>query len=358
MGNKFESKSIEFYVKTALVFLIIYACFMIFKPFLLPVVWGVIIAVSLHPLHKRLTKQLKNKSGLSATILVLILLTIIIIPSISFSDSLISSIKDLSTQMKDGSWIVPAPPDTVAEWPLIGKKTYAIWQLFSDNMTAGLEKYSEQIKNAGEKLIPIFSSFVGGLLIFVISIIIAGVFLSKSSHGYRFVYTLVNALVGEKGSELVDNSKATISSVVIGVLGTAVIQTTIISLALFVFKVPGAAVITLIVLFFAIAQLPAIVIVLPVIIYMLPELSGIGAVIFVVWGITGALSDNFLKPILLGRGMKIPMLVILIGSIGGMMMMGIIGLFIGAVIMALGYQLFHLWIENAKEELEQAKAES
>ncbi len=350
LGNKFVSKSIESYVKTALVFLIIYASFMIFKPFLLPVVWGIIIAISLYPLHKKLTKLLKNRSGLSATIITLVLLIFLIVPSISFSSSLVESVKELSTGIKEGTLVVPPPTDDVAEWPLIGEEVHAAWQSFSDSMTAGVVKYKEQLKNAGQKFVSILSSFAGGLLTFFIAIIIAGVFLSKSTRSYQFVNTFFTALAGEKGDEMVKNSRATISSVVNGILGTAIIQTTIISIALFVFNVPGAPILTIIVLFFAIAQIPVFIIMLPVIIYMFSVLSGMGAIIFVIWSILGALSDNFLKPILLGRGMKIPMLVILIGSIGGMMIMGIIGLFIGAVVLAMAYQLFQMWIEDTREE--------
>jgi predicted PurR-regulated permease PerM len=356
LGNKFVLKSIESYVKTALVFLIIYACFMIFKPFMLPVIWGIIIAVALYPFHVKLTKLVK-KAGLSSAIITLVLLAIIVIPSISFSGALVDSIQELTTGIKEGTLVVPPPSDDVAEWPLIGKKTHAAWQAFSDSLTGGMQKYSEQLKGVGEKFVSILSSFAGGLLVFILAIIIAGVFLTNSKGGYNFVNTLFTALIGEKGPEMVESSKKTISSVVTGVLGTAVIQTAIVAIALFVFKVPGAPIITIIVLFFAIAQLPPAIVVLPVVIYMFSVLSGTQAVIFAVWGIVGSISDSFIKPMLLGRGMKIPMMVILIGAIGGMIVMGIIGLFIGAVIMALGYELFQMWINDAQEELEKGTAE-
>lgn len=349
LENKFVQKSIESYVKTALVFLIIYTSFMIFKPFLLPVVWGIIIAVALYPLHKKLTRLLKTKSGLSATIITLVLLNIIVVPSVSFTNSLVDSIQELTTDVKEGTLTVPPPTDDVAEWPLIGEKVHAAWQSFSDNMTAGIIKYKEQLKSVGEKFISILSSFAGGLLTFIIAIIIAGVFLSNSSGGYKFVNTFFTALAGDKGKEMVENSKATISSVVNGILGTAIIQTAIIASAFFAFHVPGAPILTLVVLFFAIAQIPVIIVILPVLIFMFSQLSGGAAAVFVIWTVAGALSDNFLKPMLLGRGMKIPMLVILIGSIGGMMIMGIIGLFIGAVILAMAYQLFYMWIEDTRK---------
>lgn len=354
LGNKFVLKSIESYVKTALVFLIIYACFIIFKPFLLPVIWGIIIAVAIYPLHVKLIKLVK-KPGLSSAIITVFFLAIIIIPSISFSSALFDSAQNLAQGIREGTLEVPPPSEKVAEWPLIGEKTYAAWSSFNESLTLGMQKYHEELKNVGEKFISILSGFAGSLLAFILSIIIAGVFLSGSKGGYNFVDTLFSALIGEKGHEMMENSKKTISSVVTGVLGTAVIQTLIIAIGLFVFKVPGAPILSLVILFFAIAQIPVIIVILPVIIYMFSIASGTSAAIFAVWGIIGALSDNFLKPILLGRGLNIPMLIILIGAIGGMIAMGIIGLFVGAVIMALGYQLFQLWIEDTKEELEAEK---
>jgi len=356
LGNKFVLKSIESYVKTALVFLIIYACFKIFKPFLLPVVWGIIIAVALYPLHLKLTKLVK-KSGLSSAIITIVFLALIIIPSISFSSSLFESVKELASGIREGTLTVPPPSEKVADWPLIGEKTYAAWHSFNESLASGIEKYNAQLKNLGEKFISLLSGFASSLLVFVLAIILSGVFLSNAKGGYSLVNTLFTALIGEKGPEMVENSKKTISSVVTGVLGTAILQTIIIAAALFTFHVPGAPIITLIVLFFAIAQIPVAIVIIPLIIYMFSVLSGTNAVIFAVWGIVGGLSDNFIKPMLLGRGMKIPMLIILIGAIGGMLAMGIIGLFIGAVILALGYQLFQLWIEDTEEMLTEVETE-
>lgn len=254
------------------------------------------------------------------------------------------STQEFAAQITQGSIEAPPPADQVKDWPLIGEKTYDAWSAFHENLASAFEKYNEQVKNLGEKMISILSGFLSTILIFIVSVIISGVFLANSKGGYNFVNTLFTALVGEKGLEMAENSKKTISSVVTGVIGTAVIQTIIISIGLFVFKVPAAAIFSLIILFFAIAQIPLIIVILPLIIYMFSVNSATSATIFAVWGILGAISDNVLKPMLLGRGLNIPMLIILIGAIGGMIAMGIIGLFIGAVILALGYQLFRFFV--------------
>ena len=345
LANKYVSKSIESYVKTAIVFLIIYACFIIFRPFLLPVVWGAIIAIALYPLHLKLTKVF-NKSSISSLLLTLILLSLLILPSISLIGTLVDDVKGFVANYNDGNFSIQPPPQEVAEWPIVGKSIFGVWNLFSTNLQTALEQYHDEIMKIVEWGGGLLKGITGSLLIFIVSVIIAGIFLNISSRGFDGIYTIVERLVGKKENELINNSVKTIRSIVTGVLGTAVIQTVIISIALFVFKVPAAPVLTIVCLFMAIAQLPVILLILPVIIYMFSVLSGTSAVVLAIWLMIGGLSDNFLKPILLGRGLKIPMLVILIGAIGGMLLMGIIGLFVGAVIMSLGYQLLLSWIES------------
>lgn len=350
LGQKYVSKSIESYIKTAIVFLIIYACFLIFKPFLLPVVWGAIIAIALYPLHVRLTKALNNKGGISALLITLVFLSLLVIPSVSFIQFLIEDIKKFVTEFNNGSMTIQSPPESVSEWPLVGKSIYGAWDLFSTNLQAAFDLYSDQIKGVVETVVSAFKSITGSLLVFIFAIIISGVFLKISTKGFKGIYTIVSNLAGEMGDEIVNNSIKTIRSVVTGVLGTAIIQTVIITVALFIFKVPAAPVLSLVCLFMAIAQLPVILLILPIAIYMFSVLSGGSAVVLSIWLIAGGLSDNFLKPMLLGRGLSIPMPVILIGAIGGMLLMGIIGLFIGAVVLAVGYQILHIWIKYRENE--------
>lgn len=347
------SKNIESAIKIAIVFIIIYTCFLIVKPFLLTVVWAIIIAIAFHPLHERLTKLLGNKNILSATVITLSSLTLLIAPIAWFMQPLAKNIKELAPKFMDGTFYIPPPPPAVEAWPLVGKPLSEIWQLFSNNIADGLERFSPQIQIAGEWLLGSLASLAVSVFIFFFAVIISGWFLAKSASAYKISVAVFTNLAGKKGIELVDNSKATISSVVNGVLGVAMIQSTLIAIGFFVADVPGAAILSLLVFFLAIVQLPPSLIVLPVVIYMSSVLSGVGAGVFIVWNIIAGFSDNILKPLLLGRGVKIPMLTILIGSIGGMLLMGIIGLFIGAVILALGYQIFQDWVDyEQKERLE------
>jgi len=140
-------------------------------------------------------------------------------------------------------------------------------------------------------------------------------------------------------------STATIRSVAVGVIGIAFIQAMLGGLGMMFAGVPAAGLLAIVILVLAIAQLPPLVVLLPVVIYVFSAESTTVAVVFMVWSILVSMSDAVLKPIFLGRGVDAPMLVILLGAIGGMITSGIVGLFIGAVILALGYKLFQVWVE-------------
>jgi predicted PurR-regulated permease PerM len=136
-----------------------------------------------------------------------------------------------------------------------------------------------------------------------------------------------------------------------GVIGVAIIQAVLSAIGMVVAGVPAAILWTVMVLVCAVSQLPPILILGPVAAYVFSANETTPAVIFLVWSILVSASDGFLKPMLMGRGVDIPMLVILIGAIGGMMLSGIIGLFVGAVVLAIMYTLFMSWMDDSLHEV-------
>ena len=276
---------------------------------------------------------------------VLIGLAILIIPTLKFAGTTIDGLRSLSDQLENESLQIPLPPEQVKEWPLIGEKTWDIWNLAAVNLEGAVDKMAPQLKSLGTWLAGSISGLAGSFFVFIFAIIISGIFMVNAESGYQLSIKIFNRFAGIKGQNLVDNSVATIQSVVKGVLGVAIIQATLVGLGFMVAGIPGASVLTLIVLLLAIIQLPPLIIVIPVIIYAFSSMDTGGAVVFTIWSLLAGASDNFLKPLLLGRGVDIPMLVILIGAIGGMIAGGIIGMFVGSVVLALGYQLFLDWID-------------
>jgi len=219
---------------------------------------------------------------------------------------------------------------------LIGEKTYAFWSQASVDLGALLEKYPDQLTAVGKKLVGMAKGVGAGVFQFIISMLIAAAFLSSAESAGAATRRLFTRLAGDRGEPLLDLSTATIRSVAVGVIGIAFIQAMLGGLGMMFAGVPAAGLLAIVILVLAIAQLPPILVLLPVIFYVFSVESTTVAVIFTVWSILVSMSDAVLKPIFLGRGVDAPMLVILLG---------IVGLFIGAVILALGYKLFQVWLE-------------
>ena len=159
---------------------------------------------------------------------------------------------------------------------------------------------------------------------------------------------LSNRLFGDKGPEFEELAGGTIRSVTTGIIGVALIQSFFAALGFLVAGLPGAGLWGVIFLFAALLQVGGLVLIPPVI-YMFAMASTTKAVIFLVWCVVVGLMDNVLKPLLLGRGVTVPMAVVFLGAIGGFVTMGAVGLFVGAIVLSVGYKLFLAWLEETVE---------
>ena len=345
----YVARALEASIHIGLVALILFWCFKIGQPFLETIVWGIILAVAVHPGYNRLKSALGGRGRLAATLIAFLALIILLVPTYMLSESLIDTAKEYSTHLKAGTLSVPPPSESVRPWPVIGKPLYNFWRLASNNLGAALDKIAPQLKQYG---VPLLSAAAGagvGILKFVISIIIAGVLLANDAGGGRAARAIATRLAGERGPAAVELTVATVRSVTLGILGVAIIQTLLASLGFIVVGVPGAGLWALLVLILAVVQIPTILVLGPIIVYVFTTSTAVTAVVFAIWSILVGISDAFLKPLLMGRGVDVPMLVVFIGAIGGFMTSGIIGLFVGAIILALGYKLFSLWLEEDEQ---------
>ena len=233
---------------------------------------------------------------------------------------------------------------------MIGEKAHKYWTLASVNLEAALKQIAPRLKSAGAWLFGAIGGAGLGVLQFIISILIAAVFLASTEAAHRATLAISSRIAGDQGEELAGISIATIRSVAQGVLGVAIIQSLLAGVGLLVMDVPGAGLWALLVLLLAVVQLPPILVLGPIIVYVFSVATTGPAIAFMIWSLIVSGSDAFLKPLFLGRGMEIPMLVILLGAIGGMMTAGIIGLFVGSVVLALGYKLFMIWLDPETAE--------
>ncbi len=345
-NEDFYNRNIYSAIRIGFIVLLLVWSFEIVKPFIMPVLWGIIIAVAIYPIFTKLSKLLGNRNKLSSVIITVISLLILIIPSILFIDSTVGGMQNIATQMQNGTLNIQTPDKSVADWPLIGNKVYDIWLLASENLKLFIEKFSPQLKELAPKLLSTASSFGSTILLFVISIIISGALITKAESAEKAAKSIFSTLIGKHGEGFVELSVSIIRSVVQGVLGVAIIQSFMAGIGIWAIGIPAAGLWALIVLFLAILQLPPLLILGPIAIYVFSITETTPAVIFLIWSLIVSASDAFLKPILLGRGVDVPMLAILLGAIGGMMMSGIIGLFVGSVVLALSYKLFQALMVN------------
>jgi predicted PurR-regulated permease PerM len=204
------------------------------------------------------------------------------------------------------------------------------------------------LKAVGRWLLNNVAGFGIGVLQFALSIILAGVFMATAPGGERSAETVARRLAGDRGKNLVLVAVATVRSVAQGVLGIAVVQSVLAGIGMVAAGVPGAGLWALLVLILAVIQLPPLLVMGPMIIYVFSTVNTAGAIVFMIWAILVSVSDTILKPLFLGRGVEVPMLVILVGAIGGMMATGILGLFVGAVVLAVGYQLLVAWLSGGE----------
>jgi predicted PurR-regulated permease PerM len=260
---------------------------------------------------------------------------------------MLGGLKNLHTGIETGELQIPAPSVSVQDWPVIGEKAYSIWSEASQDLEAAIERRGDQIKELVGKLLKRMGSSLLGVLMFVVALIIAGALMTFAESCASAAHRIFVRIGGLKpGGEWAPMTVATVRNVLKGVIGVAIIQTTLVAIGLFVAGVPGAPLWSVIVLFLAIAQLPPLIVLAPIMAWMFSTADTTTAVIFTVYQLVAGASDSFLKPLLMGRGLDIPMPIILIGAIGGMISMGIIGLFAGAVVLSIWYKLFELWMEQ------------
>jgi predicted PurR-regulated permease PerM len=342
---------IELVAKIVLIGLLVYGSYLILQPFIGIIIWSIIIAVAINPLITLGEKRLgwsRTKVSVYFTVAVA---SLILIPAIGLAVSLSDTVQSTLISLKAGTLSVPHPSEKVATWPLIGKYIYPLWQEASVNLNVFVLAHKAEIMPYVKSVLAILGSGLITVFTFLASIIIAA-FLTSTSHSCTaFTQTLATRIAGNRGIEWAFLSTMTIRSVVQGVIGIALIQATIGYIGFILFGIPLAVVLAFLILLIAIAQLPTILVLIIPMIYMFSTASTPAAIGFLVFSIILGLSDNVLKPLLLGRGVDAPMLVILLGAIGGMIIWGILGLFIGSVLLAVAYKLFTEWVNSEAQEL-------
>lgn len=316
------------------------------RPFLPLIIWGIIIAISVYPGYRKLRDVLRGRRVLASVLITLLLLAFLVCPLILLGGTLVGGTQTLTAQLKNGTPVIPPPPPNIETWPVIGVPLKSAWSLASTNITAAIKNFAPQIKAVLPELLSASAGIGFTVLQFALSIVVAGVLLANAESARGAARSLANRMFGDKGPEFEHLAGSTIRSVTTGILGVALIQSLLAALGFLVAGLPGAGLWAIIFLVAAVLQVGALVL-LPSVIYMFAIASATKAVVFTIWCVFVALVDNVLKPLLLGRGAAVPIIVVFLGAIGGFVAMGLIGLFVGAIVLSVGYKLFLAWLHPA-----------
>jgi predicted PurR-regulated permease PerM len=349
LERRISARLLDVLIRAGMLLTLVVLCYQIFSPFVSLMAWALILAVTLYPLHRKMAGRMGNKQGLAATVLVLIAIVLIVAPTAVLMGSLVDSAARLMETAQSSHFEVPAPNASVETWPIVGKKLYALWLKAHTDLPAVLAGIQPEIIAFAKTIAGYLASTGGGILKFMASFIVAGVIMAYGSNGHQASRAIFARIAGyPRGEQFVALSTATIRAVAQGVIGVAFIQAIVIGLSLLVADIPWAGALALVVLVLGIAQIPAVLVTLPAIAYIWigSDHGTVAAVTYTVLLFIAGMADNVLKPLLLGRGVDAPMPVILLGALGGMASAGILGMFVGAVLLALGYQIFMQWVHN------------
>ncbi len=337
--------ALEASIHIGLAILLSTACLLILLPFIPVLTWGIVIAVAVYPGFQKLQLVLGGRGALTSVLLTVLVLTFLIIPVVLLAETLVQGAQTLTAHFKEGTLLIPPPPAGVETWPIIGVPLSSLWGRASQDLSEAIKSFAPQIKATVPGLLSVSAGLGLTVLQFAVSIVVAGVLLANAQVAYAVTCSLCNRIFGAKGPEFQQLIGATIRSVTSGILGVALIQSTLAGLGFLVAGLPGAGLWAVAFLIAAVLQVGVLVLI-PAVVYMFAISSTTKALIFLVWCLLVALVDNFLKPLLLGRGVAVPMAVVFLGAIGGFVALGLIGLFVGAIVLSVGYKLFLAWLNQ------------
>jgi predicted PurR-regulated permease PerM len=339
-------------IRVGLIVGLVVLCYQVISPFLKLIVWSIILAVTIYPLHQSVARRIGGRQGLTSTLLVILGLLLVVTPTWLLMNSFADSIHSFVGAVQHNTLQVPPPRESVQNWPLVGRKIYDTWSKAHADLPALIQNMQPKIGDLARYALSVVASIGRSMLLFLASFIVASIVMAYGESAARSGRGFFRRVAGPgRGEALAKLSIATIRAVALGVIGVAAIQAILVGLALLLAGIRVAGVLSIITLVLGIAQVPALIVTLPVIIYIWAsgDYSTGSAITHTIILLLTGMADNVLKPLMLGRGVDVPMPVILFGALGGMATGGILGMFVGATVLALGYTVFTTWLATDPE---------
>ena len=355
--NRSGDEIIQLAVRLALLAFLLYWSFVLVQPFIPMLAWSMVLTVALDPPYHWLSDHLGGRPKLAAVIVTVSCLLIIIGPAAWLGLSMIDGLQRFADRLDAGTLTIPSPPEGVKDWPIVGAQIYGLWDQASTNLAAVLRELAPHLKPLAVPVLAFAGSAGVGTLKFILSVVLSGFLFIYGPRMVEAIRRIQSRIVTQRNEDFVALAGMTIRMVAQGVIGVAVLQSLLAGMGLKLAGVPHAGLLAFAVLVLAILQIGSAIVLFPVIIWIWATKDFALALPLTIYLAIVGLADNILKPILMGRGLSTPMLVIFIGVLGGVIAHGIVGLFVGPIILAVAWELMMAWIREERAEAAAPEAE-
>jgi predicted PurR-regulated permease PerM len=338
--------------------LLVASTFWILRPFLVSLVWGSVVVIATWPLLERLKTRLVKKRRLAVFLMSILLLLVVLIPLMLAFLTIAKNAADITAKVKSlNSVSLPPPPEWLDRIPLAGEKISSRWRTFA---ALNRDERSAVVTPYAQKALLLFVARAGstGLTVvhFLLTMIVSIILYAKGESFREGFLSFARRLAGQQGEEVVVLAAKAVRAVVLGVVITALIQTAIGGIGLFIAGVPAAGLLTAVMLILCLAQLGPILVLIPSVLWLYWSGQPAWGTVLLVLTIIACTIDNFFRPFLIRKGIDLPLLLIFSGVIGGLIGFGVIGLFIGPVILAVAYTLLAAWVAGDPGDIEKGES--
>lgn len=342
-----DEAAIDLAIRIALLGLLVYWTFILIRPFIVIALWSIVLAVALYPAFRWLSAQLNGRERLAAVMLTIAGLLATTGPVTWLGYGLVENAASLYDRFLQREVAIPPPPASVKGWPLIGDPLYLLWETGANNIRALFVQAAPALRTYGVTALEAAGSVGLAIVSFTASVVLAGFLFCPAASLTESIRAFVSRVSKSRGEQFVMLAGATIRNVSRGVIGIALIQALFAGIGLAVAGIPAASLLTFTVLVAAIVQIGAFVVLIPAMVWSWMVVDTTTAFLFTAYMIPVNMLDNILRPLILGRGLRTPMLVILAGVIGGVLAHGPIGVFVGPIVLAVAWDLLTVWVAGS-----------
>lgn len=354
-----DGQGIERHVGTALLLLLALGCILVLRPFFSALLWAAVLCFASWPLYQRLERMFGGRRAPAALVMVLAAAALLLLPLIALGSRLAGDLSQLTTIIR--GWIqhgLPQPPDWVAHLPVIGPRLQDYWQAVAENGKKLAEDAAPYLGQARSALLAVAATLGAGTIELGLSLLISFFFYRDGMAGMRLLRSLMSRVGGSRAEQLMQVAARTVKGVVYGVLGTNLVMALLSALGLSIAGVPSPLLLGLVIFFLTIIPMAPVLVFLPAILWLLGQDAIVAAIFLAAWYLlVFTILEGVLRAYFISRGSDLPMILVFLGMLGGIFMFGLLGLFVGPTLLAVGHALLREWSATDDVAAERAHPE-